>query len=432
MIPRPTAEPDPVHRSIEPTRPGRLRRDVHACTGDGATYCLMVGASETYFSAFALALGKGGVLGGLAATIPNLAGAILQLTSPAGLRRVGSPRRWIQGCAILQGTALMSLAAGAALGHMPTWLIFVCLAAYWAAALGAGPAWNTWVARLFPARLRTHYFAARSRLCNVLQLLAMLVAGGVLWLGERWDWPLPAFAAVLSMAAACRFSSVLFLQAQGDVVLKDADVRRVPWRTLPRRLWSGDLRLLLFLAVFTGALQSGGPFITPWLIDRLGMDKLGFTLCVAMVFVCKGLALPLAGRVVRRVGASRVMAAGAIGMAVAIAILPLHTGLAWILLVQGVAGAALAAVELAGFLLQLETLRHDERASLMSTYMFMNCAAMAIGSLVGAAVLKSLGDWPHAYEAVFVLSGVLRAATLLVRPPHVRVAATIVATNGAS
>ena len=77
--------------SAKPPRPGRLRRDVHACTGDGATYCLMVGASETYFSALALALGKGSVLAGLAATMPNLAGSLLQLASPAGLRRVGSP-----------------------------------------------------------------------------------------------------------------------------------------------------------------------------------------------------------------------------------------------------------------------------------------------------------------------------------------------------
>jgi hypothetical protein len=414
-------------RPGQSSRRGELRRDLRACSGDGATYCLMVGAAETYFSALALALGKSSIVGGLAATLPNLAGALLQLASPTGLRRLGSPRRWIQGCAILQGTALLALASGAAVGHMPTWLIFGCLAIYWSAALGAGPAWNTWVARLFPARLRARYFAARSRLCKALQLLSMLGAGGLLWLGERSQWPLPAFAAVLAFAATCRFSSVAFLQAQGDIVIRDADVRRVPWRTLPRRLLHGDLRLLLFLTLFTGALQSGGPFITPWLIDRLGMDKFRFTLCVAMVFISKILALPIAARVVRRLGAWRVMGLGALGTGVAIAILPLHTGLAWILLVQTIFGISIAGAELAGFLLQLETLRHEERTSLMSTYMLMNCAATAGGSLIGAAVLKGLGDWMHAYAAVFVLSGLLRAGVLLVRPPRPRPQAVVVA-----
>ena len=57
-----------------------LRRDLRACTGDGATYCLMVGASEGYFSALVLALGKSNILGGLSATIP-------MLLSPIHLRR---------------------------------------------------------------------------------------------------------------------------------------------------------------------------------------------------------------------------------------------------------------------------------------------------------------------------------------------------------
>jgi len=73
-----------------------LRRDLNACTGDGATYCVMVGACEGNFGAFALALGKGSVLGGLAATLPNQLGSLLQLISPTGLRWLGWRRRWLQ------------------------------------------------------------------------------------------------------------------------------------------------------------------------------------------------------------------------------------------------------------------------------------------------------------------------------------------------
>ena len=405
---------------------GALRRDLRACTGDGATYCLMVGASEGYFSALVLALGKSNILGGLSATIPMLLGSLMQLASPAGLRWLGSPRRWVQGCATVQGLALLSLAGGAWVGAMPTWLIFASIAVYWASALGAGPAWSTWVARLFPERIRARYFASRSRLCNVLQLAAMLAAGWVLSLGERGGWPLHAFAAIMTAAALCRLSSIPYLQRQGDVRLERADVEPVDWKSLPRRLLRGDLRLLLFLACLQGALQTGGPFITPWLLDSLHMDKWRFTLCMAMVFVSKSLALPLVGRLIRRLGPYRVLAAGTLGTAVAIAMLPAHTGLAWILLVQATFGVSIAGVELAGFLLQLETLAHRERTSLMSMYWAMNSAATAVGSLLGAGMLRALGDWPHAYAAVFIASAVLRGVVLMLRPARPRVQAIAV------
>ena len=405
---------------------GSLRRDLVACTGDGATYCLMVGACEGNFGAFVLALGKGSVLGGLAATIPNLLGSLLQLASPEGLRRIGSPRRWIQGCATLQSASLLAMAAGAWHGSMPTWLIFACIALYWASALGAGPAWNTWVARLFPPRLRTPYFAARSRLCNVLQLASMLAAGWVLREGEADGWAMRSFAVVLTGAALARLSSIPFLQRQGDVRLTPEDVQPTAWRTLPSRLLRGDLRVMLFLVCLQGALQSGGPFITPWLRDELHLDMWRFTICIAMVFVARSLAMPVAGHLIRRLGASRAMSLGALGAAVAMLLLPASSALSWILLVQAFAGASLACVDLAGFLLLLETIDHRERTALMSLYMVLTCTAQASGSLLGAALLKAFETPASGYTAIFLLSGTLRLLVLLVRPPRPRARAVTV------
>ncbi len=416
--------PDVIPESTPPH--DTLRRDLRACTGDGATYCLMVGASEGYFSALVLALGKSNILGGLSATIPMLIGSLVQLASPAGLRRLGSPRRWVQGCATVQSIALFTLATGAWMGSMPTWLIFASIAVYWSCALGAGPAWSTWVARLFPERIRARYFASRSRLCNVLQLASMLIAGWILSLGERGSWPLLAFAVIMASAAMCRLSSIPYLQRQGDVRLTPADIQPVDWQSLPRRLFKGDLRLLLFLACLQGALQTGGPFITPWLIDSLHMDKWRFTMCMAMIFVSKSLALPLVGRLIRRMGPYRVLTIGTLGTAVAIAMLPFDTSLGWILFVQATFGVSIAGVELAGFLLQLETLGHRERTSLMSMYWAMNSSATAVGSLLGAGMLKALGDWPHAYATVFIASAVLRGVVLMLRPARPRVQAVTV------
>jgi len=59
------------------------RNDLAYSTGDAASYSLMVGLGETYFSAFALAIGTGQTFAGLLATLPQLAGSLLQLLEQA-------------------------------------------------------------------------------------------------------------------------------------------------------------------------------------------------------------------------------------------------------------------------------------------------------------------------------------------------------------
>src|SRR5215510_3075952 len=78
-----------------PSYPLRLRRvrpreDLRASIGDAAAYSVMVGIGETYFAAFALALGTGETFAGLVATLPMLAGAALQLATPFCLKHARS------------------------------------------------------------------------------------------------------------------------------------------------------------------------------------------------------------------------------------------------------------------------------------------------------------------------------------------------------
>jgi hypothetical protein len=53
----------------------------------------MVGFGETYPPAFVLAVGLGEIMAGLIASVPLLAGGLMQLASPAGVRILGSHKR---------------------------------------------------------------------------------------------------------------------------------------------------------------------------------------------------------------------------------------------------------------------------------------------------------------------------------------------------
>jgi hypothetical protein len=127
--------------SLTPERaPEPLKRDLRASLADGATFSLNVGLGETYLPAFLLAVGGAQVLAGLVSTVPMLAGAVLQLISPAGVRWVGSLRRWVVACAMVQSVAFAPLIAAAILGRVPVALLFVVAAIYWGAGMATGPA----------------------------------------------------------------------------------------------------------------------------------------------------------------------------------------------------------------------------------------------------------------------------------------------------
>ena len=405
------------------------RRDFNACTGDGATFCFMVGAGETYISALVLALGKSALIAG---RIPMLVGATVQLASPAGLRRVGSPRKWIQGCAIVQSISFIPLIIAAAYGDIPTWLVFVTLSIYWSAAIGAWPAWSTWVARLFPETSRASYFSKRNRICQISQLTAMLAAGGLLYLGERDGWQLKAFMWIMIFAALARISSVVFLHYQGDVKLKTSDIAPVHYRGLPKRLGrGGDLRIVLCLIALQFAANVSGPFVNPWLLDYLHFDKASYLLVICTLFGSKCLALTLLGGIIQKFGARRVLLIGTAGTALGVLMLAVSTNLAWITFVQVYSGVMWAAWELASFLVLLESIKHSERTSMMALYNFTTYFSIAAGSFIGAYILKYMDTSGGAYVVIFILSGVLRLAVLGLRPTRVRAAVEVVSPSTA-
>jgi MFS family permease len=118
------------------------------------TYSFMVGTGETYFAAFAVALGSSDRTAGLVAAVPPLVGATLQLFAPVLAARVKSPSRWIQTCALLQVASFVPMIVGALVGALPMWVLFIVAGVYWTAALGAGGVWNTWVGLCFPPAIR--------------------------------------------------------------------------------------------------------------------------------------------------------------------------------------------------------------------------------------------------------------------------------------
>lgn len=408
--------PAPAPRAAHKPRSRRrlLRKNLRASVTDGATFSVMVGIGETYFPAFVLALGLGEIASGLIASIPILLGAMLQLISPYAVTWLGSNRRWVVTCGVLQAASFLPLIGGALFGNMPVVGVFAAVSLYWGAGLAAGPAWNTWMETVVPFRVRAPFFAMRTRLGQAGVLLGFLAGGAALQYGKNGGQLLAAFAGIFAVATICRAVSTRYIHRQTEPVSIHGEQRNVPLGELLGRIRDGqsERTLLYFLAVQI-AVQISGPYFSPFMLGQLKISYLAYVGLLATSFLGKIMALPACGRLAARFGARKLLWIGGIGI-VPVSGMWLYAHTYWqLLLIQILGGAMWAAYELAMFLLFFETVRREERTSILTVFNMANAVALVIGALLGGAVLKTLEASRETYLVLFALSSFARAATLI-------------------
>jgi MFS family permease len=413
---------------------------MRASVGDAAGYSVMVGIGETYFAAFALALGTGETFAGLIATVPMLCGATLQLLTPWAVAQLGSHRRWVVGCVCLQAASLllMPLAALLAGSSAAAWWVFLAATMYWAAGLSTAPSWNTWIEQIIPKPVRPRYFALRARISQICTLLGFAAGGLALHFGKASGGVLAVFCGILAVAAVCRFASAGFLRLQSESPQGPAQETEA---VEPGRV-AGATRLIWYLLAMQTAVQISGPYFTPYLLSEEGLSYFSFMVLIGLAFMAKAIASPFWGRVAHVAGARRLLWIGGLAI-IPIAglwifgdlfdnydlVLPrtltggerlgVNGEFLFLCFVQMLSGTVWAAYELAMVLMFFEAIPRASRTRMLTMYNFGNAAATVAGGLIGATILQLLSETHTAYLIVFLSSSIGRAMTLpvLLRAP---------------
>ena len=408
-----------------------LRRNLRAMNADGFSFSVMVGIAESYLPAFVLARGLGDLTAAMVATVPVLLGSILQLFAPFLLQKLGSYRRFVVTTATIQACSMLMLMGMSFMQHLPAWLVFVPATLYWAAGLATGPAWNTWVEQLVPQRIRSGFFARRSRMCHIGVLLG-LISGGLLlrWSVAR-ELTVAVFAILFGVGAIGRFVSAAMLSRQTEVLHSVRTAGAHADDVKPDRVTAGQKlvaalnvvrrpgtagRLVLFLMAVQTAVHVSGPYFNPFMLKVLKMSWVDYMGLLSLGFIGKMMSLAWAGRFANRWGADRLLWVGSAGI-VPISALWFFSQDVWYLAgVQILSGLVWGCYELAMLLQFFRQIPGEKRVAVLTMYNLGNSAAMVAGTFIGAWILNSLGRDHHAYVTVFVASGFFRFAALLALP----------------
>jgi MFS family permease len=372
----------------------------------------MVGFGETYLPAFALAVGLGQVTAGLTASLPLIAGGLLQLAAPRCVKFFGSYRRWVVTCASIQALSYVPLVVAAVRGEIGMWALYLVAAIYWGFGMAAGPVWNCWIDGVVPRPALAGFLAVRSRLTQIAAWLAFLVGGLVLYVFDKSEQVLLAFAALFALAGVARLVSAGFLRAMDDASDMSAVETHTPVSQVAKRFLSPTAsRFLLFMLVQQVSVHIAAPYFSPYMLAHLSLDYMQYVALVSASYLAKIAFYPLIAKIVRKVGAYRAMWVAAIGVS-PMPIFWFWTPDLWSLVLSQVfAGFAWGTFELSSALLVFDRIDQKERLRILTFYNLLNAVAVVGGSLIGGAMLKywEIGE---AYRYVFIASATARLLSI--------------------
>jgi predicted MFS family arabinose efflux permease len=187
----------------------------------------------------------------------------------------------------------------------------------------------------------------------------------------------------------------------------------------PLSFWPPVAAASLLLAVAMGSRMSMGLFLGP-INTATSLGTATVSLAIAAGLLAWGVAQPAWGLWEKRAGPTRIIALGAIGSSISIALLTVSSGgasLTSAMLLGGVTGAALGAPLLMGVVAQRVPVARQGLA--MGVISAGNSAGQLVYSLLGALLISSLG-WQ---AALLVFAATLLAAAPLARVFRARPAA---------
>jgi MFS family permease len=161
------------------------------------------------------------------------------------------------------------------------------------------------------------------------------------------------------------------------------------------------------------AVYISGPYFVPFMLKNLELGYMYYMVLILAGYMGRVLAMPYAALAVKRLGTTRLMLFGAIGIIPMSALWILHQSFWGLVAIQLASGAAWGCYELGMSLSFIEKIPGHHRMRVLSLFNTFNGLAMVGGSVCGGLLLQYLNMSTFAFMTVFALSGVFRAAAMI-------------------
>lgn len=390
-----------------------------------------MGASETYLGAFGVMLGGSPLQIGALATLPPLIGSIVQSIGMRCSEQAKSRRNLIALLMRIQALLLIPIAFIPVL-FSPGWgavsaLISFVVVYHCTVGLIA-PMWNSLVGDLLPPLSRGEFFGFRNKWMAIVTFATIVVAGQVLHQFAAFGLAAWGFTTIFVLSAISRALAARAFCGVDDVALHvPEDSKFSFWQFIARAKQSNFVKFVVFVSSMNFAASISGPFFAMYMLQDLKLSYFEYTIVVAAAVIAQFVVMRTWGSLSDQFGNRTILKVCGTLITFNPALWLISSNFWFVVFIQFYSGIFWAGFTLAAANFVFDAVTPPKRARCVAYQSIINGSLVFLGAVVGGFVarhvpmelVKHLGLWvPESpFVALFVLSGILRAAVMLILFP---------------
>ncbi len=393
---------------------------------EGLLDAAKMGATETYLGAFGVFLGGAPLQIGALATLPPLVGAIVQSIGMRLSEHAQSRRSVVATLMRLQALLLLPIASIPFLGgsgaKAVTALIGVVVLYHITVGLIA-PIWNSLVGDLLPPLSRGEFFGFRNKWMAIVTFSAVVLAGQTIHWFNEFGFEAWGFVLVFLLSAVARWRSAAAFHGVDDAALHVPDDSKFTfWQFIARARYSNFVKFVFFVSCMNFAASISGPYFAMYMLKDLKLSYADYTMVVAAAVIAQFVVMRSWGAMSDQFGNRTILKVCGTLVAFNPVLWLISSDMWYVLLIQFYSGIFWAGFNLAAANFVFDAVTPPKRARCVAYQAIINGFLVFGGSLVGGWVVhvvpqrwvEHLGLWVPSSQflALFVLSGVLRIATM--------------------
>jgi MFS family permease len=369
----------------------------------------MVGLTQDYVPAFALALRATVGQVALLSSIPNLVSAVAQLRTSQLVHALGSRKRLVLIVVFLQATlwAPVLLIPHLIPDHRVWWLIILFTLSTLCGNL-ANPAWGSWISQLVPQDFRGRYFGFRTQIL-VIATLSFTILGGIVLKSFSTNIFL-GFTLLFGGAMAARFISWHFMHKIYEPPLPNTQVKFKLSHFLKEPRFANLRKYMVFAAAINFTVNLAAPFFAVYMLRELGFNYITYMVVNGCATLGNFLSLSFWGNHTDRTGNRRVLMLTSLLIPLVPLLWAINNNLYFLIPVQLLSGFAWAGFNLASINFLYDATTAEERVACISCFNVANGLALSLGAFIGGYLATHLPLFHNSsILTLFILSGLLRA-----------------------
>lgn len=392
----------------------KIKKSITKSFYESGTTAACVGFGETFLGAFGVALKVTNSQLGILLSLPNLVGALCQVTIPDIIEKLKKRKPIFVNFTFLASFTwilLLLIPFSFKTNLYAPLIIFTCL--YYIANSFVTPPYSSTISSWIPERMRGYVLGRRQRIASFALLVSTLFGGFILRFLKN-DFLFYGFAIVFFLAFLFKFTSYLIVKTVYEPPLGARKFESFSFIQFIKKMFSNNFgRFTFYIFLIYFAVYTSAPYFVMYMIRDLHFSYYQYILLIVTALVTTVISTPWWGNFADKHGNMKVLKITSLLTTITSLVWFFSPNFYYLIFAQILSGLVWSGFNLSSINFIYDSTTPQHRARCVSYYNIFWNLGVFIGSVTGGLLLKL---FPHfllfgsVLPVLFLISSILRFA----------------------